>query len=105
MASGGTQRDVKKPYTDGPLKVVPYCNAESYIKGCGKSYRNAPEGKNPQHARSQDYNPELIKDHTGGRGSKGSNQHVGTSASTDHTGSMANTRGLDNLYRRDNGGR
>ena len=90
---------------DGPRKVVPYRNAESYIKGCGQSYSGAPEGLNPFHARTQDYNPEKITDHTGGRGAKGMSQ-VGRApkAHSDHTGSLA-TPVKGPLFRRDNGGR
>lgn len=106
MANGG----MKNSKTDmsgacGPTKVVPYRDASTYIKGCGQSYAGAKEGKTPFHARTQDYCPEEIKDHTGGRGSKGTSQ-VGRAPSipTTHTGGLpAPIRGP--LFRRDNGGR
>ena len=90
MASLGTKNS--KPDMSGacgPNKVVPYRNAESYIKGCGQSYSGAKEGKTPFHARTQGYDPEKITDHTGGRGAKGMSQ-VGRAPSipTTHTGGL-----------------
>ena len=91
-------------YTDGPLKVVEYCNAESYVKGCGKSYADGKEGRNPFHARTQNYNPETIKDHTDGRATKGESHEGRVTIHSDHVGAKAEPiRGP--LYRRDNGGR
>jgi hypothetical protein len=96
MANGGMKNSpIPKTVQEG--KVTPYMNQAHNIKGCGQSYPNGMPGKGPTHVRTQNYHPELIRDHTGARADKGNREAIVAKVSNDCLGSKPSMIGLEGV--------